>query len=696
MEFYIADTFADSLSRLTGEEQKAVKTTAFDLQMNPANPGMKFHKLDRAKDKNFWSIYVNKDIRLIVHKSSSSLIMCYVNHHDKAYEWAERRKMEIHPRTGAAQLVEIRELVKEIIIPVYKDSEKEKVEPEYLFKDLTDEELLGYGVPIEWLSDVRSATEDTLLLLVEHLPTEASEALLELAVGSTPVNSPALINADPLEHPDSQRRFRIMANVEELTLALEYPWDKWTIFLHPDQRQLVTGKYDGPVRISGSAGTGKTIVALHRVAHLAKKYPEARILLTTFSDTLANSLKNKLRRLIGSEPKLAERIEVYSINEIGLRLFKSLIGPAIIADSELLNNLIKEASASTPNHKFNLRFLFAEWEQVIDGWQLEKWEDYKNVVRLGRKTKLLEEQRKILWSIFGKVKNYLSENGLFTYPQLFNKLTCVITKTKLPVFDFAVIDESQDISVCHLRFLAAMSAGHSSSLFFTGDLGQRIFQQPFSWKSQGIDIRGRSKTLKINYRTSHQIRSQADKLLDQAFTDLDGNREIRNGTISLFNGPEPQIHTFKSINEEISFVAGWLKNLQKDGIKAHEIGIFIRSGAQLERAISAANIAKTVFKVLDDKVETTNNFISICTMHLAKGLEFRAVAVMACDDEILPLQERIESVGEYSDLQEVYDTERQLLYVAITRARDNLIITGVEPVSEFLDDLQTSNTIKML
>src|SRR3989440_1325072 len=161
MEFRIADTFTDSLARLTAEEQKAVKTTAFDLQLNPANPGMSFHKLDKAKDKNFWSVRAGSDIRLIVHRTAGSLLLCYVDHHDKAYEWAERRKLETHPTTGAAQLVEIRERVQEIMIPRYVEPAPAARLP--LFANLTDSELLGYGVPSEWLPDVRKANEESLL-----------------------------------------------------------------------------------------------------------------------------------------------------------------------------------------------------------------------------------------------------------------------------------------------------------------------------------------------------------------------------------------------------------------------------------------------------------------------------------------------------------------------------------------------------
>ena len=197
MEFRIADTFTDSLARLTGDEQKAVKTTAFDFQLNPANPGMSFHKLDKAKDKNFWSVRVSSDIRLIVHKTQGSLMLCYVDHHDNAYDWAERRKLETHPKTGAAQLVEIRETVKEIVVPVYVQTElalapKPRAERRPLFAGMSDDELLGYGVPTEWLNDVKKADEDTLLALTDHLPAEAAEALLELATGGQAPRSSSL------------------------------------------------------------------------------------------------------------------------------------------------------------------------------------------------------------------------------------------------------------------------------------------------------------------------------------------------------------------------------------------------------------------------------------------------------------------------------------------------------------------------
>lgn len=686
MEFRIADTFTESLAKLTGQEQNAVKTTAFDLQLNPSNPGMQFHKLGKSKDPNFWSIRVNRDIRLIVHQTDASLLLCYVGHHDKAYDWAERRKLEVHPKTGAAQLVEIRETVKEITVPKYVEVEEPAPAKQHLFTDIRDEDLLGYGVPAEWLEDVRVANEDNILELVDHLPSEAAEALLDLATGVTPqIVQPITTETDPFEHPDAQRRFRVMTNVEDLERALEYPWEKWTIFLHPAQRQVVERNYSGPARVSGSAGTGKTIVALHRAVFLARANPDARVLLTTFSETLANALRSKLRRLISNEPRVGERLEVHAMNAIGQRLYESNMGRPKVASREVVREIFDASSKG--DHKFSRQFLMTEWEHVVDAWQLDSWEAYRDVRRLGRKTRLPEAQRALLWSIFEQVQNELQKRDLVTIAGLFSRLALKLEKSKHPPFEFVVVDESQDLSVPQLRFLAALGASEPNRLFFAGDLGQRIFQQPFSWKALGVDIRGRSRTLRINYRTSHQIRMQADRLLGPEVSDVDGNKEERRGTVSVFNGPEPIISVSDTELEETDTVAKWLTGLTSDGLAPHEIGIFVRSEAQLDRARAAVERARIPLKILDENVETTTGYAAISTMHLAKGLEFRAVAVMACDDEVIPLQERIETVADDADLEEVYNTERHLLYVACTRARDHLLVTGVAPASEFIDDL---------
>jgi superfamily I DNA/RNA helicase len=695
MEFRIADTLTDSLARLRADEQKAVKTTVFDLQVDPSSPGMQLHRIERVRDANFWSVRVNSDLRLIVHRSDASLLLCYVGHHDDAYRWAERRKLETHPRTGAAQIVEIRETVQEVVIPSYVVAERPAPAKPPLFARFTDDELLGYGVPPEWLEDVRRVDEDSLLTLVDHLPNEAAEALLELATGGRPqVAPPVPEGADPFAHPDAQRRFRVMHDVEELRQALEYPWEKWIVFLHPAQRQSVERDYGGPARVSGSAGTGKTVVALHRAVHLARAHPDARVLLTTFSDPLANALRAKLRRLIAHEPRLGERLEVHALDTIGRRLHERLLGQVRLASRGQLRELLVQAAGEVGAERFSPYFLLTEWEDVVDAWQLESWEAYRDVQRLGRKTRLPEAQRAVLWAVFERVREGLDAQGLTTRARMFGRLAARLGEQPHPPFDFAVIDEAQDVSIPQLRFLAALAGDRPNGLFFAGDLGQRIFQQPFSWKALGVDVRGRSRTLRINYRTSHQIRTQADRLLGPEVSDVDGLTE-RRAAVSVFNGPQPEIRVLDSPEEEAGAVGAWLRELSDGGVSPHEIGIFVRSEAQIERAKAAVEHAALPHKVLDDHADTVTGYASIGTMHLAKGLEFRAVAVMACDDEVIPLQERIEGVTDEADLDEVYNTERHLLYVACTRARDHLLVTGVEPASEFLDDLRSEGIVSV-
>lgn len=699
MDFRIADTFTDSLAKLTSDEQKAVKTTAFDLQLNPAHPSMSLHKIEQSKDKNFWSARVSSDIRLIVHRTATSFLLCYVDHHDKAYKWAERRRLEAHPKTGAAQWVEMRERVEERAvgragqIGAAPERAETGASAKALFAGSTDEDLLSYGVPTEWLADVRAADEDSLLLLAEHLPAEAAEALLELATGGVPAPATAARpGTDPFSHPDAQRRFRVMKDVEELERALDFPWEKWTVFLHPAQRQWVERDYTGPARISGSAGTGKTIVALHRAVHLARQHQDSRVLLATFSATLASALGTKLQNLISNQPRLAERLEIHSMEAIGKRLYAAYWGKPKLATQSEISQILLDAAKSDPSLKFSPRFMLGEWNDLVDAWQLKTWDAYRDVKRLGRKTRLSEAQRVALWAVFERVQSTLARVGQITHAEMFTRLAEKTATLRHPPFDFVVIDEAQDVSIAQLKFLAAISTSQGqvreNSLFFAGDLGQRIFQQPFSWKSLGVDIRGRSRTLHINYRTSHQIRAQADQLLGPEVSDVDGNSEDRRGTVSVFNGPAPEVRSFKSEADESKAVADWIVARVKAGLMPHELGIFVRSEVQVARAVSAARAAGIPYTVLDDQVETANGQTSICTMHLAKGLEFRAVAVMACDDEVIPSQERIAAVADDADLEEVYNTERNLLYVACTRARDSLLVTSTDPASEFLDDMR--------
>jgi UvrD-like helicase C-terminal domain/AAA domain len=695
LNFLIADTFTDSLGRLTAQEQKAAKTTAFDLQLDPTSNGLSFHKLDRAKDANFWSVWVNADIRIIVHRTAASILLVYVDHHDDAYKWAERRKIERHPTTGAMQLVEVRERVEEV--EIFKPKEVAAAPapakpPARLFDNLRKFELMAFGVPEEWVNDVRAATEDTLFDIIGHLPQEAQEALLKLAVGEKPQPpEPAPVEADPFAHPDAQRRFRVLTNAEELKQALDYPWDKLAVFLHPAQAELVEKSFSGPTRVSGSAGTGKTIVALHRAVHLARVNPGSTVLLTTFSRALANSLRVKLASLVAGEPSIAARIIVKAISAVGYDLYTERFGQPQIEAPAMIRPLIIKAASEVEGHRFSTHFLVGEWEDVVDAWQLRSWDEYRDVSRLGRKTRIGGKQREALWAIFERVRAGLVERRIVTWSDVFGRLTDSLVGKAARPYDFAVIDEAQDLGVAEARFFAAMAVGRGDGLFFAGDLGQRIFQQPFSWKALGLDVRGRSFTLRINYRTSHQIRLHADRLLPTTVSDVDGNAEGRCGTVSMFDGPPPLVMACTDADHECRVVGNWISERLKEGCAPKEVGVFVRSDAELKRARAAVKAAGARAVELNDKVEVEIGAVAISTMHFAKGLEFRSVVVMACDDDIIPQSDRIEAVADDADLEEVYNTERHLLYVACTRARDCLLVTGVSPVSEFVDDFLKGN-----
>lgn len=691
MNLRIAATFTDALARLPAQEQKAVKTTAFDLQMDPSAPGLSFHRIEASRDPNFWSVRVNRDIRIVVHKTPSGLLLAYVDHHDKAYAWAERRRIEAHPTTGAVQIVEVRERVEVTppvpAFPMTPIGEAVLRDAPPLFAGLTEADLLDVGVPRDWLDDVREATEDRFFELSGHLPAEAAEALLDYAAtGVLKRPEPAPVAADGFEHPDAQRRFRVVENQEELALALDYPWDRWAVFLHPSQAAVVARDFSGPARVAGSAGTGKTVVALHRAVRLAEA-PDARVLLTTFSRPLAAALERKVRLLAGPQPGVIPRITVAPLRTAAEELFQLARGHRPrVAGEERVRAALRKAAAQN-GAKETERFLVSEWTHVVDAWGLSSLDDYAAVPRLGRKNRMGARQRERLWPVFEATRAALAEGGLLTWPQIFDAVTRHYAERDQKPFTHVVVDEAQDLGIPELRFLAAVASPVSNALFFAGDLGQRIFQQPFSWRGLGIDVRGRSATLKVNYRTSHQIRETADRLLPPVVRDVDGLGDDRAGTISVFNGPAPDVAIAADAGDEGERVAAFIRAALADGIAPDEVGIFVRSEDEMPRARAAVRLAGCEALELTEQDEDPRSRVSIGTMHLAKGLEFKAVAVMACDDEVLPFQERIDAVADEVELEEAYATERHLFYVACTRARDRLLVSAAAPGSEFLKDM---------
>jgi mRNA-degrading endonuclease RelE of RelBE toxin-antitoxin system len=681
MNFLLADTFRSSLSKLSAPEQKQVKQAAFDLQMDPTGTGLSMHRLDAVKDKNFWSARVTADLRIILHRTDGSLLLCHVDHHDDAYRWAERRRIEKHPTTGAAQIVVLRETVQEVRRPVAEaaDPLQAATRP---FAAMTDAALLGFGVPPDWLTAVREADEDTLLAFLSDLPEEAAEALLNIAAGqSPPVPEPEEPGApptdDPFHHPDARRRFRPMPGADELRQALEFPWEKWVVFLHPSQRKSALKAYSGPARVTGGAGTGKTVVALHRAAHLAER-KQGKVLLLTHTKTLAAELARKVTML-----RPEGDIEVIHTTKAAYDLFevltkrKAQLAPSSFVD-KALEHAWRDIGCSIP-----LKVVRSEWESVVDARNLLTWEAYRDFRRTGRGTPLGGKDRKTLWTVFERVRRKLGD-GYQTWDGLMATVADRLNERPIKPYRHVLVDEAQDLGFAGLRFVRALVAPAPDDLFLVGDGGQSIYTAPFSWLSAGVDVRGRSGKLKVNYRTSHQIRKFADHLLPGAVIDGDGDAEDRNA-VSMFEGPDPEFRACPDEETEIAAVADWLARLIAEGYQPSEIGIFVRSSSLFSRARKAIAKAGLSGRELTDAESTLEGSVSFGTMHRAKGLEFRAVAVMGCDHDRLPHHEALSAAADDVEMSAAIERERHLFYVACTRARDRLSVTCAGLPSSFLE-----------
>ncbi len=678
MKVVIADSFVASLNKLDGPLQPLVKQKAFDFQLNPETPGFKYHRLN-CKDKHFWSIYVNDDIRIIIHRHGDTNVLCYTDHHDPSYRWAEKRRLDVHPDTGAAQFVVIDERVEEVVKRIVREVEEEqpvfaKYEPDY---------LQALGVPAELLDAVRYIGPSKLAELIDLLPEEATERLLDLAEGR-PVPRPQRVGGDPFAHPDARRRFKLVDSNDELRQALDAGWEKWVVFLHPDQRAVVDKSFSGPAKVSGSAGTGKTVVALHRAAQLARA-GAGRLLLTTFSSTLAARLEQHLDLLLPRTDPARAKVQIVHLHKLARDLWIEANGRKLkIADRKALERHLDQADRAIGGSGFDLGFLRAEWEHVIEPNNVNDWNTYRRVSRAGRGTALGAKQRKKLWEVFAKTRASTAAAGLLSWDRVCHEVVELLERRPKLQFRHVLADEVQDFGQPELRLLRALVAEQPDDLFMVGDPGQRIYKGRSSWAAAGINVRGRATRLRVNYRTTEQIRCFSERLVGAAVEDGDGELEGRE-TISKLSGPEPELRGCDSVDAEITEVAEWLRGFVDQGYRPRDIAVFARTeGVLVERAQAALEAAGLEWARLRDEEMLTDEVAGLGTMHRAKGLEFKIVAVMGCERGLVPLSVAVREAVDPADRDEVVAKERGLLYVACTRARERVLVTWVGAASELL------------
>lgn len=679
-EFMLADTFMPSLGKLTANEQARGIKFLIKVQKNPKDPGISLERVTKAPSKDVWSGRISQDLRAILYKSGDTVALLYADHHDAAYDWARNRAIGRHSITGALQIVEAVETVEKKI----KAAATPGVPP--LLEKHDDAYLLSLGVPEPWLPTLRKVTnDDQLLTACEKLPEDVAERLLSLAQGEfvTPP-APVSVSKPASASPDTHRRFFVVDNEADLHAVLSAPMEKWIAFLHPSQKKVVEGKPKGPVKVTGGAGTGKTVVAMHRARHLARQGEQ--VLLTSYVGTLCQNIERSLK-LFCTEAEQAH-IKVGTVHKYALDLVREVdprIRPANKDETQkLLERAIRRYGAG-----FEESFVRAEWEQVVQIQGIGSWAEYRKARRTGRGKPLSVRDRKNLWQVFEDVFLGLQSKKLIDWSSLARRAFELLEEGKVTSpFTAVVVDEVQDLKPAELRFLAALCASKPQNLMLTGDAGQRIYPGGFSLKALGIEVVGRSHVLKINYRTTEQIRRAADRVLADSVDDLDGGETSRKGTKSLLSGPSPVLKGFKGRKQETDYVADQVRHWTAEGLKPEAIGVFARSNSGIKPIKAALEAAGIGCHLLSDKSGAVEPGVQLGTMHRAKGLEFKAVMAVDCSSKALPSQYALNGLEDPQDIEEARERERRLLYVVMTRARDELHVTWVGEPSPFLTRVQ--------
>ncbi|MEC7523852.1 MAG: 3'-5' exonuclease [Myxococcota bacterium] len=677
--FLLADSFLPAVVNFSASEKARVLDFISQFQKNPANPGISLERVNGARADNVWSGRVSRDIRAILFKDGDTWVALHVDHHDPAYRWAERRDIGRHPVTGSLQVVEVVEDVREVL------PEPARTAPRALLADHSDEYLLSLGTPESWLPVLREvADDDQLLDVCVKLPEDVAERLLRVAGGEL-VTPPAPVAPEqPItESPEVGHRFYVVEDESDIQSVLNAPLSRWIAFLHPTQRKIVEGTFKGPAKVTGSAGTGKTTVAMHRARHLARQ--GQRVLLTTFVTTLADNLLRQMK-LFCTEDELS-RIRVSTVHSRGLSVARKSDGRMTPANPDEIHRLLDRLRLRHAA-KFDAGFVRAEWDAVIEPHGIQSWKEYRTARRTGRGRPLSVADRKVLWRVFESALADLASQHKYNWASICRTATARLEGGQSRSdFDAVLVDEVQDLKPPALTFLAALTRENPGGLMLFGDAGQRIYPGGFSLAALGIETRGRSHILRLNYRTTEQIRKAADRVLGIESDDLDGGTQTRTGTRSLLRGPEPVLKGYESreveADEAARRVARWLEH----GLSPNAIGIFSRTRRRARQILAALSAHDINAHELGDEGPTPDDDVQVGTMHRAKGLEFKAVLLCDCSAKTLPSPGALAAYEDPRDLAAAEDRERRLLYVAMTRARDELAITWVGTPSPFLTAL---------
>ena len=688
----ISTDFLTSFASLP--KQKQGKATEFfnKFRTNPNSPGINYEKIDEGIDKNICSVRIDDTYRAIVVRcpDTNVYMLLWVDHHDEAYAWAKRKKCSINKVTGGVQVFDVQEVAVE-----------KQVEKESLFGKYTDDQLTRMGLPEEQIPMIKSLeTLDEFYAMKKSIPEDAYEGLEWLAhdfdydevIETLYEDKPEDVNSEDfaaaLQSDSSKKSFVIVDGEEELKRIMAEPLEKWRIFLHPTQRKIVNSDFSGPARVLGGAGTGKTVVAMHRAKRLAADLPTGKqVLFTTYTRNLADDIRENLRKIASVDQM--KRIEVINLDAWVASFLHDQGYEYNISYGDELDKVWNDAIAQAGGAlDYTKNFYIDEWIKVVQAQEAYTKEKYIKASRIGRGLRLDRIKRMKVWEVFEEYMNLLDERKLRDSEFAMYECRIILEKQfSAGRYEHIIVDEGQDLSPSAFRLIRALAGEpHQNDIFIVGDAHQRIYRNKAILSKCGINVRGRARKLRINYRTTEEIRKYAFGLLKGvSFDDMDEEYDDGDNCQSLTHGEKPVIQKFNTPEEEMEFIVKEIKDLEAAGVPRKDICLVARTHKLINGYKDGLrNNGIDVFEITTNKVDDrSRDEVRIATMHRVKGLEFNYIFAAGVNNKALPNGVRSDFSDDVS-LEEFETEEKCLLYVALTRARAGAYVTCYGTMSNLI------------
>ena len=687
--------FLAAFAKLPAKQQRGVRTMIARFERDSTASGLNYERIVNAQDPNMRSLRIDRGYRAIILKPAEGNVhmLLWADKHDNAYRWATRHRCSINSETGALQVYEPRQAAPPIM-------ETAATAEPAIFGKLKHRQLLRMGVPADMAAEVLDTSdEDALEDMAPRLPVEAYDALYLYMAGDTyeqiildretPPDSVDTTDFNAaLTRDDSRSRFVTIDNDIELEAMLNAPLERWRVFLHPSQRQLVERHWNGPVRVLGGAGTGKTVVALHRARWLARELPEGgRILFTTFTRNLAADIENNLRTIC--TPEEMARIEITNLDRWVQRFLRGKRYRFRLEFGRDERSWRKALEKKPRDLSFSDAFYNDEWEQVVQSNGLTTREVYLRIPRTGRGVRLTRATRARIWPVFEEYRAQLAEHGIMEVADCYRASATLLEQDRTGAdFTSVIVDEAQDMSASAWRLIRSIVPRGRDDIFIVGDAHQRIYPRHRVVLGRcGIEVRGRGRKLRLNYRTTEQTRRWASSVLARrSIDDLDGGEDDNKGIHSVTRGPEPRIRHFKNLDGQATWLVGYLTDLIDSDKQLRSVCIVSRTRKELDAIHNELSDAEVPVEVLEANApDPSSDGVRLATMHRVKGLEFDRVVIASANDDILPLPAAVNATDADSPERIAAETaERALLYVSATRAKKELTVLSFGTPSSFL------------